>query len=64
VFDTDIFARTAQHEDSKKSSQNEYAGTVKWNVLFCIVFNYGWHTDTNIQKHDTFVRSKREMVKG
>jgi hypothetical protein len=29
VFDTDIFARTAQHEDSKKSSQNEYAGTVK-----------------------------------
>jgi hypothetical protein len=29
VFDTDIFARTAQHEDSKKSSQHEYAGTVK-----------------------------------
>lgn len=29
VFDTDIFARTAQHEDSKKSNQHEYSGTVK-----------------------------------
>jgi len=30
----------------------------------CIVLNYDWHTDTNIQKHGIFVRPKREMVKG
>jgi hypothetical protein len=39
VFDTDIFARTAQHEASKKSSHLEYSGTVKRNVLSSVVLN-------------------------
>jgi hypothetical protein len=40
VFDNDIFARTAQREASKKSSQPGSSGNIEWTVQFCPILNY------------------------